>query len=84
MLTAAFQDKKELITARAILFTRRDELKGFVEKIKPLHPDSAIESVCEMLSADRDFNAFLAFGFNTKKQKRSHWEKKKAKNGITT
>ncbi|MBU9828774.1 hypothetical protein J1779_02380 [Rahnella sp. FC061912-K] len=84
MVTAAFKDKKELITARAILFARREELKGFVEKIKPLHPDSAIESVCEMLSADRDFNAFFAFGFNTKKQKRSHWEKKKAENGITT
>ena len=70
------EDKKELIGARTILNARRDELKGYIERIKPLHPDSAIESICEMLNADREFNAWLAFGFNTKNQKRDHWEKK--------
>lgn len=76
LVKAAFEDKKELIGARTILNARRDELKGYIERIKPLHPDSAIESICEMLNADREFNAWLAFGFNTKNQKRDHWEKK--------
>jgi hypothetical protein len=72
----AWEDKKSLIEARTILNTRRDELRGYIDRIKPLHPDSAIESVCEMLSADREFNARRAFGFNTKNQKREHWDKK--------
>lgn len=76
MVTEAFEDKKSLIEARTILYTRRDELQGYIDRIKPLHPDSAIESICEMLSADREFNAWFAFGFNTKKQKREHWDKK--------
>jgi hypothetical protein len=76
MVKEAFEDKKSLIEARTILNTRRDELRGYIERIKPLHPDSAIESICEMLRADREFNARSAFGFNTKNQKREHWEKK--------
>jgi hypothetical protein len=76
MVREAFEDKKSLIEARTILYTRRDELQGYIDRIKPMHPGSAIESICEMLSADREFNAWLAFGFNTKNQKREHWEKK--------
>ncbi|MGZ4969467.1 MAG: hypothetical protein ACXV8U_11065 [Methylobacter sp.] len=76
IVTEAFEDKKSLIEARTILYTRRDELRGYIDRIKPLHPNSAIESVCEMLSADREFNALRAFGFNTKNQKREHWDKK--------
>lgn len=76
MKNDALKDKESLIEARKVLHIRRDELQGYVDRIKPLNPDSAIDSICEMLSADRDFNACFAFGFNTKKQKREHWEKK--------
>jgi hypothetical protein len=76
MVNEAFEDKKSLIEARRILNTRRDELRGYIDRIQPLHPDAAIESICEMLRADREFNAWSAFGFNTKNQKREYWEKK--------
>ncbi|MEF8700952.1 MAG: hypothetical protein V5B33_16870 [Candidatus Accumulibacter sp. UW20] len=76
MVTAAFEDKKALIEARKFLYTRRDELRGYIDRIKPLHPDVAIDAICEMLTSDREFNAWLAFGINTSKQKRGHWEKK--------
>jgi len=76
IITEAIEDKKSLIESRETLEARRNELHGYVSRIMPLHPDSAIESICEMLSADREFNAWFAFGFNTKNQKREHWEKK--------
>jgi len=76
IMNDAWEDKKSLREARNILNTRRNELRGYIDRIKPLHPDSAFESICEMLSADSEFNAWSAFGFNTKNQKREHWEKK--------
>lgn len=75
MVTAAFENRKALIEARSLLYTRRDELRGYIDRIKPLHPDAAIDAMCEMLNADREFNNWLAFGINTSKQKREHWEK---------
>lgn len=76
LVAAAFQDKKDLFEAREFLYTRRDELRGYIERIKPLHPDVAIDALCEMLSVDREFDAWAAFGINTSKQKREHWVKK--------
>jgi hypothetical protein len=76
MVTAAFEDKKALVDARSFLYTRRDELRGYINRIKPLHPDAAIDEMCEILNADREFNTWRAFGINTSKQKREHWEKK--------
>jgi hypothetical protein len=75
----AFENRTSLVEARTILFTRRDELRGYIERIKPLHPDAAIESLCEMLNADREFNTWFAFGFNTKNQRREHWEMKQTR-----
>ena len=75
-ITAAFEDKKALIEARTFLYTRRDELRGYIDHIKPLHPDAAIDTLCEMLNSDREFNPWFAFDINTSKQKREHWEKK--------
>lgn len=75
MVTAAFEDKKAIFDARAFLYTRRDELRGYIDRIKPLHPDAAIDAICETLNSDREFNAWLAFGINTSKQKREHWKK---------
>jgi len=76
MVTAAFEDKKTLVDARSFLCNRRDELRGYIDRIKPLHPDAAIDAMCEILNADREFNTWLAFGINTSKQRREHWEKK--------
>lgn len=76
MVTAAFEDKKALVDARSFLYTRRDELRGYIDRIKPLHPDAAIDAMCEILNADREFNTWLAFGINTSKQRREHWKKK--------
>lgn len=75
MVTAAFENKKALVEARSFLYTRRDELRGYIDRIKPLHPDAAIDAMCEVLNTDREFKAWLAFGINTNKQKREHWEK---------
>lgn len=75
MVTAAFEDKKALFDARSFLYTRRDELRGYINCIKPLHPDAAIDAMREILNSDREFNAWIAFGINTRNQKREHLEK---------
>jgi hypothetical protein len=73
----AFDERKKLIEARSFLYTRRDELRGYIERIKPLHPDAGIDSLFEMLSLDHTFNVWSIFGINTAKQKHKHWEEKK-------
>ena len=72
----AFDERKKLMEARAFLYTRRDELRGYIERIQPLHPDAGIDSLFEMLSLDRAFDAWSIFGINTAKQKRKYWEEK--------
>ncbi len=72
----AWNDLQERINARSLLYARRDELRGYIDRVEPLHPDAAIDALSEMLNSDREFNAWLAFGINTSKQKREHWEKK--------
>lgn len=72
----AFDERKKLMEARTFLYTRRDELKGYIERIQPLHPDAGIDSLFEMLSLDRAFDAWSIFGINTAKQKRKYWEEK--------
>ncbi len=73
---AAWEDMGERIEARTFLHNRRDELRGYIDRIKPLHPDAAMDALCEMLNSDREFNAWFAFDINTSKQKREHWVKK--------
>ncbi|MBS0588318.1 MAG: hypothetical protein JSS37_10305 [Proteobacteria bacterium] len=72
---SVWKDLQERINARSLLYARCDELRGYITRIKPLHPDAAMDAMCEMLNSDREFNAWLAFGINTSKQKREHWEK---------
>lgn len=72
----AFDERKKLMEARTFLYTRRDELRGYIERIQPLHPDAGIDSLFEMLSLDRAFDAWSIFGINTAKQKRKYWEEK--------
>jgi hypothetical protein len=72
----AIENKNTLVEARTILFTRRDKLQDYIDRIKPLHPDAVVESLCEMLNVDSELNTWFAFGFNTKNQRREHWEKK--------
>lgn len=74
---SVWKDLQERSNARSFLYARRDELRGYIDRIQPLHPDAAIDSIYEMLNSDREFNAWLAFGINTRKQKRVHWEKNK-------
>lgn len=69
-LNDAFHEMRVLDDALKFLFNRRDELNGYVDRIKPLHPDTARKALCEMLSADCEFDAGLAFGYNVRKQKR--------------
>lgn len=72
---SVWKDLQERLNARSLLYARRDELRGYIDRIKPLHPDAAIDSMCEMLNSDREFNSWLAFGINTSKKKRENWER---------
>lgn len=74
-VNSAWKDRSDRINAKSYLCSRRDELQSYINRIKPLHPDAAIDAICEILSSDREFNAWRAFGINTSKQKNDYWEK---------
>lgn len=82
---SAWRDLQERLQSRKLLCNRRDELSGYIDSIKPLHPDAAIDAMCEMLNADHELNSWLAFGINTSKQKREHREKRQSRieNAVT-
>lgn len=79
---AAWADLDNRCKARQLIYDRKHALLEYNNRIKPLHPDAAIDAIYEMLNSDREFNAWLAFGINTSKQKRKHWEMKQNQNRI--
>ena len=62
----------ELWEARVILFDLRDELRRNIDQIRPLHPDTIVNALFEIL----DVGPMKVIGFATKEQKRAYWEKK--------
>ncbi|OTG74692.1 hypothetical protein B9T38_00165 [Acinetobacter sp. ANC 4218] len=72
----AYNKRQELKAARSFLYDRRNELLGYIERIKPFHPDTMIDTLYEMLALDHKSEAWFIFGINTTKQKIRHWENK--------
>ena len=70
--------RNEIWEARKIVFDCRDELRRNIDRIRPLHPDSVIDALCEVLDAkSMKLERLPAFGIGTKEQRQEHWERKK-------
>ena len=65
------------MASRRFLYGRRDELRGYIEKLKLLHPDEVLDSLYALLSEEREVNTWRAFGINTYKQRIAYRNKQK-------
>ncbi|MDD2810332.1 hypothetical protein [Rhodoferax sp.] len=61
------QDQFDLIASKRFLCGWRDELRGYIDKLKRLHPDETLNSICALLllSEKREVNTWQAFGIKT-------------------
>ncbi len=73
----AFAYFTNLVEARKILYTRRDEIFGYIDKIKTLHPDSVIDDISLLLQNDEVLNTHGIFGISSRKQRQEYKERKK-------
>ena len=71
------KDRGALMASRRFLYGRRDELRGYIEKLKLLHPDEVLDSLYALLSEEREVNTWRAFGINTYKQRIAYRNKQK-------
>ena len=71
------KDCWELSQARTVLYSRRDELRGYIENLKKLHPDEVLDTLYVLLKEERDVNTWQAFGINTQKQRIEYHNKQK-------
>lgn len=83
--TTAWEDLRARYDAQSFLYDRRNEINSYINHIKPLHPDAMVDSLCQILNTEGDFDAWQAFGINTRKEKQLYWEKKqnRIKNATT-
>lgn len=65
----AAKDCWELGQARTVLYSRRDELRGYIEKLRKLHPDEVLDTLHALMQEECDVNIWQAFGINTQKQR---------------
>ncbi len=71
------KDRGALMASRGFLYGRRDELRGYIEKLKLLHPDEVLDSLYALLSEEREVNTWRTFGINTYKQRVAYRNKQK-------
>lgn len=71
------KDRGALMASRGFLYGRRDELRGYIDKLKRLHPDEVLDTPYALLSEERDVNTWRAFGINTYRQRVAYSNKQK-------
>ena len=71
------KDRGALMASRGFLYGRRDELRGYIDKLKRLHPDEVLDTLYALLSEEREVNTWQAFGINTYKQRVAYRDKQK-------
>lgn len=81
---AAWEDYQERIVARKEVFARRDELRGYYNRFARVHPDAAIDDLCEVLDSDLEFEPWHAIGINTKRQIEEYRKVKQENGEIAT
>jgi hypothetical protein len=71
------QDRGALMASRHFLYGWRDELRGYIDKLKRLHPDETLDCLYALLIEEREVNTWRAFGINTYKQRVAYSNKQR-------
>lgn len=68
--------RREICTARKVIYERGNELKEMLGKFDSLQPDESIRSIVEIFRMGKDFDVYRAIGVSTREDRRKHYELK--------
>lgn len=66
--------RREISTARKVIYERGNELKEMLGKFDSLEPDESIRRIVEIFRMGKDFDVYRAIGVNTREGRRKHYE----------
>lgn len=72
----AGEKRREISTARKVIYERGNELKEMLGKFDSLQPDESIRSIVEIFRIGKDFDVHRAIGVSTREDRRKHYELK--------
>jgi len=68
--------RREVSTARKVIYERGNELKEMLGKFDSLQPDESIRRIVEIFRMGKDFDVHRAIGVSTREDRRKHYELK--------
>ena len=68
--------RREISTARKVIYERGNELKEMLGKFDSLQPDESIRRSVEIFRMGKDFDVHRAIGVSTREDRRKHYELK--------
>ena len=68
--------RREISTARKLIYERGNELKEMLGKFNSLQPDESIRRIVEIFRMGKDFDVHRAIGVSTREDRRKHYELK--------
>lgn len=68
--------RREISTARKVIYERGNELKEMLGKFDSLQPDESIRRIVEIFRMGKDFDIHRAIGVSTREDRRKHYELK--------
>ncbi|MDF3887010.1 hypothetical protein [Cupriavidus basilensis] len=68
--------RREISTARKVVYERANELKEMLGKFDSLQPDESIRRIVEIFRMGKDFDVHRAIGVSTREDRRKHYELK--------
>ena len=68
--------RREISTARKVIYERGNELREMLGKFDSLQPDESIRRIVEIFCMGKDFDVHRAIGVSTREDRRKHYELK--------
>lgn len=68
--------RREISTARKVIYERGNELKEMLGKFDSLQPDESIRRIVEIFRMGKDFDVHRTIGISTREDRRKHYELK--------
>lgn len=72
----AGERRREISTARNVIYKRGNELKEMLGKFDSLQPDESIRRIVEIFHMGKDFDVHRTIGVSTREDRRKHYELK--------
>lgn len=80
----AGERRREISTARKVIYERGNELKEMLGKFDSLQPDESIRRIVEIFRMGKDFDVHRTIGISTREDRRKHYELKNQNKEAST